>query len=179
MLGESLASLNNFLDNISSQILSDDFLSDGLETCLMVFGRDVTTKKNLAQMDFGGFPRIEVEDAGSESNLGKGLEYVLSEVMKLCGGNYMPPMLVVVTDGYPSDLPLYDEMTFRIRAHKFSSIIACLAGHHSDDKIIGLLTKRINHMNEMDSSSFKHFVEDAFYQHQGGYEHTGSIVILP
>ncbi len=177
MLGEAFASLTVFLDDISSLIRNDCHLSQGVEVCLLVFGNNVISQKPLSIVDDTGFTNIAISNADTDSNLGKGLECILAEVLLLSDENYMPPMIIVMSDGYPSDLALYDEMVCRLKQHKFSSVAVCLAGQNPDDIFMKLLSDQIFFLDSMDSSSFSRLIEDAYYANQLSQDGPGAAAL--
>ena len=177
MLGEGLASLTVFLDDISSLIRNDSHLYQGVEVCLWVFGSNVACPKPLTIVDNTGFPDIVITNAGTDSNLGKGLECILDDVLLLKDEKYMPPMMIVMSDGYPSDLALYDEMVCRLKQQKFSSVAVCLAGQNPDDIFMRLLSDQIFFLDSMDSSSFRRLIEDAYYANQLSQDGPGAAAL--
>ena len=166
MFGEASASLKNFLDSIFSKIKNDANLYESIDVCLSIYGEKLETIKQLSRIEDIGIHHADIDISEMESNFGMGLSYILSEVVRLDDEKYISPMLMVITDGYPSDLSLYDEAVQIINSNKFSSIVVCLSGQHCDDLFVKLLTDNIYYLDDLDASSFIGILEGVCYECQ-------------
>jgi uncharacterized protein YegL len=67
------------------------------------------------------------------------------------------PLLFVMTDGKPSDIQLYNQMTEEVKKRRFGSIIACAAGAKADTKPLETLTDQVYSLDTTDSATFRQF----------------------
>lgn len=167
MLGEAMESLKVALDNMVSAIRLDAQLSNAARISIYVFDDDVTELYPLTPINHVNLSSIGLQSRGYESNFGKALHLLYNNINQVKKETEQsPPMLIVMTDGHLSDLILYEEMTEKLKRHKFSSITTCLAGHQSDHGFMRLLSDQIYQLDEADINTFIHIFESSFYGHQ-------------
>ena len=69
------------------------------------------------------------------------------------------PMLVILTDGKPTDTMAYSEVIPRLQAAGFAKILACAAGPKSDAAQLKRLTDFVVSLDTMDATIFAKFFE--------------------
>ena len=69
------------------------------------------------------------------------------------------PMLIVLTDGKPTDLLVYSEVIPKIKQLGFGNIVACAAGPKADANYLKQLTDCVVSLDTMDANSFAKFFQ--------------------
>ncbi len=162
MNGEPIQALNNALSGMINTLRSDGQASDTLWLSIITFERDVKVLVPLTELAAFQLPEITCPQSGP-THTGKALEMlydkVSNEVRKgtpTQKGDWRP-LLFLFTDGKPSDLQTFSEMTPKIKSLKFGSIVGCLAGNSGNIKQLKELCDTVVHLDTADSSTLKQF----------------------
>jgi|SRR5574344_165524 uncharacterized protein YegL len=164
MQGEPIESVKVGLDALLSSLRSDPFALESVYLSLYTFDKDVKCLAPLTPVDEFYLPEITTPDSGP-THMGAVLEYLVQsinrEVIKNSTeqkGDWLP-IVVLMTDGKPSDTYLFNEMVKKINSMKFGRFVACAAGPKSKVEPLKLLTNDVYRLENMDSSSFSQFFE--------------------
>jgi len=162
MFGEPIQALNNALSSMVNNLRTDAQALDSLWISIITFDREVKEICPLTELALFQLPEITCPQSGP-THTGKALELlyekVQSDIIKGSAtqkGDWKP-LLFLFTDGKPSDLQLYSEMTPKIRAFNFGTIVACAAGNLADDSKLKELTNDVVHLDSADSATLKQF----------------------
>ena len=69
------------------------------------------------------------------------------------------PILIILTDGKPTDLLAYSEAIPVIKSLGFGNIVACAAGPKADASYLKQLTDTVASLDTMDASAFAKFFQ--------------------
>lgn len=162
MFGEPIQALNNALSGMINTLRTDAQALDSLWLSIITFDREVKEICPLTELAMFQLPEITCPQSGP-THTGKALELlhqkVQSDIVKgspVQKGDWKP-LLFLFTDGKPSDLQLYAEMTPKIKALNFGAIVACAAGNLADDSKLKELTDNVVHLDTADSATLKQF----------------------
>jgi uncharacterized protein YegL len=189
MNGEPIISVNEGIRALLSALRQDPYALETVRLSIITFDREV---KEI-------FPLTAVEDvqlsdiippASGPTHLGEALQYLIkryhSDIKKRTqksNGDFSP-MLFIMTDGKPSDLQLFNEMTKEIKKLSFASIIGCVAGPKAKKEALLEFANPVVSLESNDSSSFSAFfkwVSDSITagSKSGGLELAGSNQLPP
>ena len=87
-------------------------------------------------------------------------------------------MLIIMTDGKPSDTQAFNEAIPRVKQAGFASVIACAAGPKSVPDQLKLLTNDVVTLDTMDSSAFSSFFQWVSAAVTAGSTSTGAAATL-
>ena len=163
MRGEPIEAVRVGLDALATSLRRDPF---ALETVwLSVITYDREAKVVVPLTDLGDFtvPILSTPET-SPTNLGEGLELLFSryrlEVKRSTStekGDWLP-MLVIMTDGAPSDTLLFKQNVAMLKSYKFARIICCAAGPKAKvEPLKQIPDAAIYSLDTLDSSSFSKF----------------------
>lgn len=162
MQGEPIQALNNALSSMINTLRTDPQALDSLWISIITFDREVKELVPLTELVSFQLPEIKCPQSGP-THTGKALEVlqqtVAREVIRGSAtqkGDWRP-LLFLFTDGKPSDLQLYRETIPKIKAMNFAAVVACAAGHLSDDHLLKELTDTVVHLDVADSHTLKQF----------------------
>lgn len=162
MRGEPIESLKVGLQTMTSSLRRDPY---ALETVwISVISYDLNARVLTPLTDLESFVPPELpEPVTSPTNLGEALQLLLERYqaeVKLstseAKGDWLP-ILIVMTDGAPTDVMLYKQTAAKVADKKFSRIVACAAGKRAKIEPLKLLTKDVYSLETMDVASFSSF----------------------
>ena len=162
MFGEPIQALNNALSGMVNTLRTDAQALDSLWLSIITFDREVKEICPLTELAMFQLPEITCPQSGP-THTGKALELLHQKVQTdIIRGSPTQkgdwkPLLFLFTDGKPSDLQLYSEMTPKIKALNFGAIVACAAGNLADDTKLKELTNDVVHLDSTDSATLKQF----------------------
>ena len=186
MKGEAIAAVNNGIQVLLSTLKQDPYALESLSISIITFDREVKQIVPLTPLVEIQLPEITTPESGP-TNMGSALmllcEKMESEVTKGTTeqkGDWLP-IVILLTDGKPSDLAIFRDAVIKIKRKKFASFVACAAGSLAKEEYLKELTDTVVHMDTVDSGTLKSFfrwVSDAI---DNGNKSAGatSEVILP
>ncbi len=187
MNGEPIQALNNALSGMINNLRSDAQAAETLWISIITFDREVKEIVPLTALEAFQLPEITCPESGPTFT-GKALEVLYGKVGKEIRkgsptqkGDWRP-LLFLFTDGKPSDIQLYSEMTPKIKLVNFGAIVACAAGHSADNAKLLELTSDVVHLDTADSSTLKQFfkwVSDTIEQGNKSMGTTDNITLPP
>lgn len=159
MNGEPIESVKVGLEAMFATLKNDPFALETVYVSIITFDRDVKEIMPLTSVDELVLPNIETPDAGP-THLGAALQLLLKkldrEIIRNSSeskGDWLP-LLLIMTDGKPSDLMLFEEMAQEIKKRTFAKVIACAAGPLAKVEPLKNLTNDVYTLGSLDSNSF-------------------------
>lgn len=156
MNGEPIHSVNEGLRAMMSALRQDLYAMDTVHLSLITFDREIKEIFPLTPIK-----DIEIEDitppSSGPTHLGEALKYIIECYNRDITQDDFLPMLFVMTDGKPSDVMLFGEMSQKIKKLKFSNIIGCAAGPKAKTEYLQEFASSVISMEMVDSSSFLAF----------------------
>lgn len=187
MNGEPIQALNNALSGMINNLRSDAQAAETLWISIITFDREVKEIVPLTALETFQLPEITCPESGPTFT-GKALEVLYEKVGKeIIKGSPTQkgdwrPLLFLFTDGKPSDLQLYSEMTPKIKSVNFGAVVACAAGHSADNTKLKELTNDVVHLDTADSTTLKQFfkwVSDTIEQGNKSMGTTDNVALPP
>ncbi|MBQ2790252.1 MAG: VWA domain-containing protein [Thermoguttaceae bacterium] len=178
MHGQSIQAVRIGLETLRDSLIDDPHASLSAAISVIAYGRDAQVLTPLTSLyDFEVPPLHAPETA--PTNLGEGLELLCEQYDKevVVGsqnqkGDWLP-ILVIMTDGEPTDVDLFRRMTQQIEQMKagrttsdpnkkrFGRILACAAGTEDSapkPEIFQGLTSEVLELQRLDPTSFQAFI---------------------
>ena len=163
MRGEPIQAVQVGLEAMLQSLRHDPYALDSVWLSLISYGAEVEVLVPLTELDKFVLPRLEAPEAAM-TMLGAGLETLCrqydKEVVKNTSVNKgdWRPILIIMTDGKPSDIQKYNQMAERVRKnYNFARIVCCAAGPKARLEPLEKLTSEIHVLDTMDENSFKIF----------------------
>lgn len=180
MHGKAIQEVKNGLETLQESLQQDPYALGTVWISLISYGREAKVLAPLTELDRFALPEIDVPQT-APTNLGEGLEVLLEqydkEVVKGSPerrGDWLP-ILVVMTDGVPTDVKLYKETAQKIATatpragaapsekaqapYRFGRIVACAAGPEAKAEVLKELTDEVVELERMDGPSFAAFCQ--------------------
>ena len=162
MRGEPIAALQNGIDVLLAMLRADPYALESVWLSVITFDRDVCQILPLTPIDAVKMPVIATPDSGP-THTGAALDFLLTtldrDLQKTTPntkGDWQP-LLLLFTDGNPSDLQRYRAAIPAIQQYGFANIIACAAGAKANSTLLLELTPNVVSLDIADSSTFKPF----------------------
>lgn len=162
MRGERIEAVKNGLQVLVSKLRQDPFALESVWISIITFDREVKQLLPLTDLETLQLPEIVTPESGP-TNMGAALTLLHGnlekELVRSTGdlkGDWRP-LLFLMTDGKPSDLGVFREITPKIKAKGFASIVACAAGAEAHDSFLKELTDHVVHLDTADSSTLMSF----------------------
>lgn len=162
MYGEPIEALNNALSGMINQLRSDPQAAETLWISIITFDRSIRELMPLTPLETFVLPSIVCPESGPTFT-GRALEVLYHKVKQDIRkttpdqkGDWLP-LLFLFTDGKPSDVQLYQDMTRKMGELNFGTIVACAAGPRADHTTLLALTPHVVQLDTTDSSTLKQF----------------------
>jgi uncharacterized protein YegL len=162
MRGEPIESVNTGLETLLGALRQDPYALETIHLTVMTFDREVKTVVPMTALEDVILPRITTPDSGP-THLGEALgvlaKQVASDVRKgtpEAKGDWAP-ILIVMTDGKPSDLAAFEENTPRVKSIGFANIIGCAAGPKARREDLETFCDTVVTLETMDANMFQSF----------------------
>lgn len=162
MRGEPIEAVKTGLASMISDLKKNAY---ALETAwLSVISYDSEARVLAPLTELADFiaPELPVPET-SPTNLGEALQLLMGrygkEVIRTTKekkGDFLP-LLIVMTDGKPTDTLLYKNMLESVKAKRFAKIIACAAGPKAKVEPLKQLTEEVYALDTMDNSTVQTF----------------------
>jgi len=164
MRGERIEAVKNGLQSLVSRLRQDPFALESVHIAIITFDREVKQVLALTSLETLQVPDIVCPESGP-TNMGAALEMLLStsdaEVRLTTTdvkGDWRP-LVFLMTDGKPSDLAVYREVTQKVKARNFACVVACAAGAEAHDSFLKELTDTVVHLDTADSATLVSFFQ--------------------
>ena len=164
MKGEPIESVKVGLTDMLATLRQDPYALETVWMSIITFDKDVKQLVPLTALENLQLPDIMIPDSGPTFT-GLALQTLCEKYdtevhlsTPTQKGDWMP-LLFVLTDGKPSDLQLYSQMTAKVKERKFGNIIACAAGPKAKKEYLQELTDKVFSLDTMDSSTFRKFFQ--------------------
>ena len=162
MRGEPIAAANNGLQAMIAMLKQDPFALESVCISIITFDREVREVLPLTELEMLNPPELTTPESGP-TLMGKALDILIQKIDHeiIRNGSDQKgdwrPLLFIITDGKPSDIAVYKEMTEKIKDYKFASIVACAAGQEAKTEPLKMLTEHVYSLATMDGTSFTQF----------------------
>lgn len=183
MRGEPIEAVNNGLRVMISALRQDPHALETVFVSIITFNANSEVVVPLTALDEFRVPDIETPKSGP-THLGLALEtlgrQIGEEVRRSTPekkGDWAP-LLMVLTDGRPSDIQRFDQQCPLIRSIGFASIIGCIAGSKVQKEDIKALCDHVVLLDTMDSTRFRSFFKWVTEAVSSGSKSMGSISTL-
>lgn len=159
MSGEPIQAVNTGLRSMVSALRQDPHALETIHLSLITFDAEVNVRLPLTALDELQLPEISTPRSGP-THLGAALETLAdrlpSEISRSTSNHKgdWAPLLVVMTDGKPSDRELYRDQSARVRNSGFGSIIGCVAGPSARKEDLEPLCDHVVSLDTMDPQAF-------------------------
>ena len=164
MRGEPIEAVNNGLAAMMSSLRQNPYALESVHLSIITFDSLVKEVLPLTPLEQVVLPEITCPESGA-TFLGGVLEYVCDAVKRdrIVGtaehkGDWRP-ILIVLTDGKPTDLLVFREIVPQIKALGFGNIVACAAGPKADSSYLTQLADTVAALDTMDAASFAQFFQ--------------------
>lgn len=164
MAGEPIEAVNTGLQSLMAALRSNPYALDSVYLSVTTFDSNINVVLPMTPLADVNMPHISTPSTGA-TLIGEALETIYEQAMKEIKtttdtqkGDWKP-ILVILTDGKPTDVLAYSEVIPKIKSVGFSRIIACAAGPKADSQQLKRLTDDVVSLDTMDSASFNKFFE--------------------
>lgn len=162
MKGEPIESVKVGLETMFSSLKSDPFALESVHICLITFDRDARILVPLTPLDEIILPALQTPESGP-THTGEALRLLCEETDRAVArtaadrkGDWKP-LVFLMTDGKPSDLQLYRQMSEQVKKRDYGAFISCAAGMKASIEPLKLLSDQVYSLQNMDSTDFKSF----------------------
>lgn len=162
MIGEPIEAVNTGLGALLSVLRQNPYALETVHLCVTTFDSEIKEVLPLTPLEHVQMPVITCPRSGA-TLLGEGLKHIATAVKKhLQSGSSTQkgdwaPILIILTDGKPTDLLEYQEAIGQIKACRFGNIVACAAGPKADPQQLKALTDTVVSLDTMDARGFSAF----------------------
>lgn len=156
MNGEPIAAVNVGLDSMLRTLRRDPYCLEVVQLSIHTFDALVQEVLPLTPLPQVQLPKITCPPSGP-TFLGEGLMALLPKVKN----DGLAPLLLVMTDGSPTDLQIYEEAIPRIQAAGFKQIVGFAVGPKAKPEQLLPLTPNVVRLETADSSSFLKLFDQA------------------
>jgi uncharacterized protein YegL len=184
MRGEPVESLRVGLQALLSSLRQDPHALESVYLSVITFDRDVKELCPLTALEDFQCPQITCPDSGP-THLGAALDMLCGVVDRTVirtttdrKGDWRP-ILLVMTDGSPSDTQLFEESIPRLKQLGFASIIACAAGPKAKREPLEKFADHVVTLDQMDGATFASFFRWVSSTISGGNVSMGVTAELP
>lgn len=164
MRGEPIEAVNTGLQALLASLRQNPYALESVHLSIVTFDSLIKEVLPMTALEQVVLPEIKCPDSGA-TFLGEAMEYIAQAAMKNRRlstaeqkGDWQP-ILIVLTDGKPTDLLVYSESIPKIKACGFSNIVACAAGPKADASFLQKLTPTVVSLDTMDANAFAKFFQ--------------------
>lgn len=164
MNGEPIVAVNAGLQALLTSLRSNPYALESVHLSITTFDSDIKEVLPMTSVADVRLPEITCPRSGA-TLLGEALEHIYAQVQRDVRkstaeekGDWKP-ILVILTDGKPTDTLAYTEVIPRIQSCGFAKIVACAAGPKADPEQLKRLTDHVVSLDTMDAASFSKFFE--------------------
>jgi uncharacterized protein YegL len=164
MNGEPIVAVNAGLQALLTSLRSNPYALDSVHLSITTFDSEIKLVLPITPIADVKLPEITCPKSGA-TLLGAALEHICVQVQRDIHkssdsekGDWRP-ILVILTDGKPTDSLAYTEVIPRLQSCGFAKIVACAAGSKADPSQLKRLTEHVVSLDTMDAASFSKFFE--------------------
>ncbi len=164
MRGEPIESVNVGLRALLASLRQNPYALESVHLSIVTFDSQIKDVLPLTALENISMPEIVCPDSGA-TLLGEGLERICEKVDRevlrstaVQKGDWRP-ILIIMTDGKPTDTLAYSEVIPRVKACNFATIVACAAGPKADPASLRRVTDTVVSLDTMDSAGFAGFFQ--------------------
>lgn len=164
MQGEPIEAVNTGLSALISALRQNPYALESVYLSIYTFDNQIQNVLPLTALEEIQLPTISCPNSGA-TFLGKMLEELVQAVKKdriLATENQKGdwrPILILLTDGKPSDVLAYEQAIPQVKALNFGNIVACAAGPKASPDVLKKLTDTVVSLDTMDANSFAQFFQ--------------------
>lgn len=164
MRGEPIEAVNTGLHALMASLRQNPYALESVYLNITTFDSHIKTVLPLTPLEQVVLPEIVCPESGA-TFLGGVLEHIVESVQRdrIIGNAHQKgdwrPILIVLTDGKPTDLLVYSETIPKIKQLGFGNIVACAAGPKADVNYLKQLTPTVVSLDTMDAVSFAKFFQ--------------------
>ena len=131
MRGEPIQALNNALIGMFRSLHMDPYAIESLLISIITFDREVKEIVPLTQLESFQLPEIICPDSGPTA-MGAALSLLVKKIEPQLAKRrkyiylYHKPLLFLYTDGRPSDISLFNEMSLKLLSSEYGTKIGCV-----------------------------------------------------
>lgn len=164
MNGEPIVAVNAGLQALLTSMRSNPYALESVHLSITTFDSEIKEVLPITPVADITLPEITCPKSGA-TLLGAALDHICAQVQRDVRkstptekGDWKP-MLVILTDGKPTDTLAYAEVIPSLQSAGFAKILACAAGPKSDAAQLKRLTDFVVSLDTMDATSFAKFFE--------------------
>ncbi|QMT30900.1 vWA domain-containing protein [Alysiella filiformis] len=164
MRGEPIEAVNTGLRALMASLRQNPYALESVHLSLITFDSQIKTLLAPTPLEQVTLPEIVCPESGA-TFLGAALEHVVQAVQRdrILGNAQQKgdwrPILIILTDGKPTDLLVYSETIPKIKQLGFGNIVACAAGPKADASYLKQLCDNVVALDTMDAVSFSQFFQ--------------------
>ena len=164
MHGEPIEAVNAGLQALLASLRQNPYALESVHLSITTFDSVIQDILPLTPLEQVTLPQIVCPESGG-TFLGRALEHLAEAVQRdrIVGNAQQKgdwrPILIVLTDGKPTDLLAYREILPVIKNLGFGNIVACAAGPNADASHLKQLTDTVVSLDTMDAASFAKFFQ--------------------
>lgn len=164
MNGEPIVAVNAGLQALLTSLRSNPYALESVHLSITTFDSEIKEVLPMTPVADITLPEITCPKSGA-TLLGAALEHIYAQVQRdvrkssATEKGDWKPMLVILTDGKPTDTMAYSEIIPSLQSAGFAKILACAAGPKSDAAQLKRLTDFVVSLDTMDATSFAKFFE--------------------
>ena len=164
MRGEPIEAVNTGLQALLASLRQNPYALESVHLTIITFDSQIKDVLPLTPLEQVVLPEIVCPDSGA-TFLGAALEHIAHAVQRdriTSSGEQKGdwrPILIILTDGKPTDLLAYSEAIPLIKSLGFGNIVACAAGPKADASYLKQLTDTVASLDTMDASAFAQFFQ--------------------
>lgn len=164
MRGEPIEAVNVGLQALLSSLRQNPYALESVYLSITTFDNQVQKILPLTSLEQVQLPLVTCPDSGA-TFMGAALEQIAQDVKSERIENSATrkgdwrPILILLTDGKPSDMLAFNNAIPQIQSLNFGRIVACAAGPKADPSYLQKLTKDVVSLDTMDASSFSQFFQ--------------------
>jgi len=162
MRGEPIHSVNVGLQAMLNALRQDPYALECVHLCVITFDVEAREYLPLTPLADLVLRDIAVTESGA-TFMGAALELLLQHVDRDVRKSLPTqksdwrPLLILMTDGSPSDLHTFKEAAAELVRRNFGAVIACAAGPKAKSEHLRLLTSQVVTLDTMDEAAFGGF----------------------
>ena len=164
MNGEPIVAVNAGLQALLTSLRSNPYALDSVHLSITTFDSLIKQVLPITPIADVMLPEITCPQSGA-TLLGAALENICDQVQRdirktsATEKGDWKPILVILTDGKPTDTMAYSQVIPRLQTVGFARIVACAAGPKADPVALKRLTEHVVSLDTMDAGSFSKFFE--------------------